>query len=152
MKKYSYTALLILGICLSAFVIQSPPQTSDTRSRYIPYLGCSYSDEHPIPKQTFDSLIHLPLCARDSSQQVYKILSFDITYAERGLYQDSAGLPIIYTDYSSASFKGDTFTSQWKAIFEERSYKGDTIYFDNILAKASDDKPRLCRRMKIILK
>jgi hypothetical protein len=105
-----------------------------------------------LPKKSFDSLIALPICAKDSNQRNFPITSFDITYAERGLYQDSAGLPIIFTDYTNAHFEGTSISKEWISLFNERSYKGDTVYVDNVKVKGSDNKSYACKGMKIIIK
>jgi hypothetical protein len=41
-------------------------------------------------------------------------------------------LPIIVTDYSDVACKGDTIPKRWIQNFNERCYKGDTIYFDRV--------------------
>jgi hypothetical protein len=105
-----------------------------------------------ISKQQFDSLIALPLCARDSANNFYKVLSFEFTYAERGLFFDSADLPIIITDYTNVVCQGDTIPKRWVENFKERSYKGDTIYFDRVIARGPDQKNRLCKGLKMIIK
>lgn len=105
-----------------------------------------------VPKKTFDSLIALPLCAKDSAQNQFPIQSFELTYAERGLYQDSAGLPIIFTDYTNFKCEGNTISKEWVNQLVERSYKGDTIFIDKVKVLGSDNKSREGKGMKIIIK
>ena len=148
-----YSILLVAIVGLLAFGIpESNQKGAAYKSNYISYLGCSRTDSAFIDKDQFVKLVGLPLCAKDSAMNYCKVISFDLTYAERGLYQDSTGLPIVVTDYSSVSCKGDTIPKNWIATFNERGYKGDTVLIDNILAKSPDQKTRLCRSLKFVLK
>lgn len=131
---------------------ESDDRTAAAKSSITSYLGCSMTDEKAVSREAFEALIDLPLCAKDTGKNHCKIQSFQITYAERGLYQDSTGLPIVVTDYSSVKCIGDTIPMAWRTIFHQRSYKGDTIYFDKIIAKTPDDKIRLCKGLKIVLR
>lgn len=145
--------LLVSTVVLVSFGLPDGNQKGTAyKSNYISYLGCSATDSAFIDKDNFVQLVALPLCAKDSAMNYCKVISFDLTYAERGLYQDSTGLPIVVTDYSSVSCKGDTIPKNWIATFNERGYKGDTILLDNILAKSPDQKTRLCRSLKFVLK
>jgi hypothetical protein len=82
----------------------------------------------------------------------FQLNSFDITYAERGLYQDSAGLPIIFTDYTHATCTGSAVPSDWVTLFKERSYKGDTVYIDNIKVRGANQKLYPCNGIKVVIK
>jgi hypothetical protein len=132
------------------------PATDDReiarRSSYISYLGCAITDSQAVDKNLFDNLVALPLCAKDSNMNYCKVQSFEVTYAERGLYQDSTGLPIVVTDYTQFTCKGDTIPKNWVDVFRQRSYRGDTIFFDKIIAKSPDQKMRLCRGLKMVIK
>ncbi len=155
MKKKLFK--LFAGLCLSFVLISFTSGEGDERqnaskSKFITYLGCAITDSVFVDKNLFDSLVALPICAKDSNNNYCKVQSFEITYAERGLYQDSTGLPIVVTDYSSVTCKGDTIPTAWKQIFHDRSYKGDTIYFDKIIAKSPDQKMRLCKGLKFVIK
>ena len=121
------------------------------QSKYTAYLGCAVIETNKVDKNLFDNLIALPLCAKDSAQNYCKVQSFEITYAERGLYQDSTGLPIVVTDYTQFACKGDTIPQNWVDVFRERSYKGDTVFIDKIIAKSPDQKMRLCKGLKLII-
>lgn len=127
-------------------------RNSSNTSKYYAYLGCAVTDSQLLDKNVFDNLIALPLCAKDSAQTYCEVQSFEVTYAERGLYQDSTGLPIVVTDYSQFACKGDTIPKIWVETFRERSYKGDTIFIDKIIAKSPDQKLKLCKSLKLIIK
>lgn len=146
-----------LSLSLAFMLVSFTTAEQDTRSaaktsKYISYLGCAITDSAAVDKNMFDQLVSLPLCAKDSAQSYCKVQSFDVTYAERGLYQDSTGLPIVVTDYSQFSCKGDTVPKHWVDVFRERSYKGDTIFIDNIIARSPDQKLRLCRSLRFVIK
>lgn len=137
----------------TAFVSFIPQDTAPRKIKfnYFSYLACSDLSEGFIAKAQFDSMIALPLCARDTNKNVMTLQSFEITYAERGLYQDSTGLPIIFTDYISDRFKGNQITKYWIDLFKERSYKGDTVYIDNVKVLGPDNKSFVCKGMKWVI-
>ena len=122
------------------------------RSKYVSYLGCEVTDAQAVSTADFLRLIQKPLCVKDSAGRLCKVQQFELSYAERGLYQDSTGLPIVVTEYSGTNCKGDTIPKAWQAIFAERAYKGDTILFGEIIATAPDNKPRLCKGLRVVLK
>lgn len=145
---------LFLGILLlfGFSIAEQNDRDSARKSKYISYLGCAITDSAAIDKNMFDQLVSLPLCAKDSAESYCKVQSFEVTYAERGLYQDSTGLPIVVTDYTQFNCKGDTIPKSWVEVFRERSYKGDTIFIDKIIARSPDQKLRLCRGLRFVIK
>lgn len=146
----------LIGAAGLLLLLGFSPGTDDRelarRSSYIAYLGCAVTDSLPVDKNVFDNLVAMPLCAKDSLQNYCKVQSFEVTYAERGLYQDSTGLPIVVTDYTQFSCKGDTIPKSWVDVFKQRSYRGDTIYIDKIIAKSPDQRMRLCRGLKMVIR
>jgi len=149
MKKSSMVTVLGILFLLSAFAPVGNEQRPKVKYQFKGYLACSLSDSQQVDKLVFDQLILKPLCAKDSAGNQLKVESFNITWAERGLYQDSTGLPIIYTDYTVGSFNGDAIPTDWTESFRDRSYKGDTVYFDRIMVKTPDNKSQLCKPLKI---
>ncbi len=140
--------LLLICSCLLSFDVSKDGATT----RYKAYFGCTYTDNITVDAATFKKMMMQPLCAKDSASNVFKVKSFEITYAERGLYQDDEGLPIIFTDYSADSFIGDTLNSVWKKRFDESLYKGDTIYFESIICMVAEKKNFLCKPLKVVIK
>ena len=118
--------------------------------RYKAYLACQQSDSISISKSDFEKLIASSICAKDSNQNLVPVTSFEITYAERGLFEDSTGLPIIFTDYSNQICKGDTIPIQWQNDFKDRGYKGDTVFFDRI-SIVDSGRSHLCKRIKCVI-
>lgn len=149
-KKFNKGTLLFSLTCL--LFIFTALDTPKFYYRYKAFLACQFSDSIGVTKQEFDGLLTQPLCAKDSAGNVHKIESFEITYAERGLYQDSTGLPIIFTDYSIEECKGDSIPVKWKSNFYENGHKGDTVSIDRILVRGSDQKPYYCKRLKFVIR
>lgn len=139
--------LFFLMIWISSFA----PNTAK-KYKYKAFFGCHYSDEISLETNTFKEFMKRPFCAKYSNNNFFKVNSFELMYAERGLYQDDEGLPIIYTDYTSDRFVGDTLNAYWKNIFSQRLYKDDTVYFEKITCIAADNKHYECKPIKIILK
>ncbi len=148
MKKIHIVLLLILSTSLFAFDGPQEPYSK----RHHAYFACTFTDNMQIDANTFKQLMNQPLCAKDSQNNVYRVKSFTVIYAERGLYQDDEGLPIIYTDYSSDDFTGDTLTPLWKKNFNDRLYKGDTVYLEKVMCTNSEKKNFLCKTVKLIIK
>ncbi|HMN33367.1 MAG TPA: hypothetical protein PKA54_08335 [Chitinophagaceae bacterium] len=144
--KWAFSLLLV-----SIMVFSFAP-IANKKYKYKAYFGCHYSDVVTLDVNAFKEFMKIPFCAKDSMNNFYKVKGFEIVYAERGLYQDDEGLPIVYTDYTSDKFINDTLTTYWKHLFSERIYKGDTIFFENIICAGYDNKHYECKPIKIILK
>jgi hypothetical protein len=106
-------------------------KTIITKNNASTYFACT-DTSNTITKAKFLSLIDKPLCVKDKDNKQYPLKGFQILYAEKGLYLDSNDAPIIFTDYSEESFKGDSITTVWKDLLKSRLYKGDTISFENV--------------------
>lgn len=140
-------------LCLSAALLFiAAGESSQVSKKYKAFFACSHTGTSFISADSFIYLMQLPLCARDSNNVVCKIKSFEIIYAERGLYQDDEGLPIIHTDYTNERFEGDTINSYWKKNFTNSIYKGDTIIFDNVICVNKDKHTFLCPMIKMVIK
>jgi hypothetical protein len=144
----------IVAIFIGAIVVMAfaPADGLVKKQKYKAYFGCTYTDSFQISVNEFKQLIHKPLCVKDSVGNLIKVESFEIIYAERGLYQDDEGLPIIVTDYSNVACIGDSIPKKWIQNFNERSYKGDTVYFDRVRMRTPDKKTVECKSVKVVLK
>jgi len=144
----------IVAIFIGAIVVMAfaPADGLVKKQKYKAYFGCTYTDSFQISVNEFKQLIHKPLCVKDSVGNLIKVESFEIIYAERGLYQDDEGLPIIVTDYSNVACIGDSIPKKWIQNFNERSYKGDTVYFDRVRLRTPDKKTLECKSVKVVLK
>jgi hypothetical protein len=63
----------------------------------------------------------------------YKVMGFDFNYAERQLYEDSAGNLKIMTDFSFEYCPGDTITRNIASSIYQRTKPGDTIFIDRVM-------------------
>lgn len=142
---------LAFSLCLLLCSFTDDPKITP-KPLYKAYFACNYTDVSSMEVSKFQQLMNQPLCGKDSNNNTYKVDGFEITYAERGLYQDSTGLPIISTDYSTGECKGDVISAEWKKAFMERAYKGDTVFFDHIVVRRPDNSTYKCKTVKIILK
>lgn len=123
-----------------------------SKAKSIPvYLGKSDLNNGVISKRVFDSLILQGVTSKDSTGKVYAVTQFGFTYAERNLYEDSVGNPIIVADYLADICFGDTLTALLKANIPERSKAGDTAFFDGIILKSPEGNNARGKAMKFIL-
>ena len=134
--------MLTLGALLALSVAADEEKKDDKKKiKIIPipvYLGNSTIDSGLISKPLFDSLLRQGLTARDSGGRVFNVKSFMFTFCERNLYEDSAGNPIILTDYlSEYCFDNKLKDYQLQALLERRKW-GDTVIFEKIMLEAAD--------------
>lgn len=91
-------------------------------------LGQSGRDGGAVTKRDFDAFAKQGL--RLGSEG--KITGFSFTYAERMLYEDSAGNPLLQTDYLVERCMGDVLSDGVRSTLFERTKPGDTAFFDDI--------------------
>ena len=126
------------------------------------YLGHSDLRGGAIKKDAFITLMKQGLSSHDDAGIKYTITGFDFSYAERKLYEDSAGNKEVLMDMSSEYCQGDTLASDIayapnmlqsgylndsadipKGLYE-RIKPGDTLYFDHVrLVKCSKNAAKL---------
>ena len=63
----------------------------------------------------------------------WQLERFDFMYGERGMYEDSAGSPIVLTDYMTQICKGDSLPESVYQYLPTHAKAGDTAYFNNIV-------------------
>jgi hypothetical protein len=145
--------LYILFLAAISFIFFS--FTRDGKKKAIPtfktYLGCSDAGRGKMSDAQFLKLMKGKLCAKDTAGVSYPISSFELVYAETGLYQDSLGLPLKVTDYSLATFEGDSITAVWQRLFTESIFKGDTIKLTTVRVKGEDGKYYIGEEIDIII-
>jgi hypothetical protein len=94
---------------------------------YVPMFACKYKSGK-INKQVVLDNIGNSFCVHNAdTKENYKVLSFDMNYAELGYYEDSVGIPTLMTEYFFSECKGDTISSIWRNSYKERLHRGDTI-------------------------
>lgn len=148
-RKSSLILLSVFCISLFSFITDGKTKRS---SRYKTFFGCSPEGNGIMSAEKFITLMEYPLCAKDSVGNRFKVSSFEIVYAETGLYQDSTGLPIIITDNSFAAFNGDSLSFNWKKNFKERLYKGDTVHVSQVRVLGTDGKNYEGESIDLIIK
>ena len=97
------------------------------------YLGHSEFKGGNIRKEEFDKLLKDGLTSKDSMGNRYKVLGFEFNYAERQLYEDSAGNLKVMTDFLFEYCPGDTITSNISASIYERTKPGDTVFVNKVM-------------------
>jgi hypothetical protein len=162
MKQLTTKILLAVACVAMAVPIgaqqkdKTKPAATDKKQKPKPrpipvYLGRSDMFEGRISKGIFDSLVKQGLTAKDSAGKIYRVTGFAFNYAERNLYEDSVGNPLLLTDYLSEYCFGDTLTPFLKANIPERSKAGDTVYFDQVMVKAPEGYAAHGRPMKFVI-
>ena len=102
------------------------------------YLADGTINGGTISKRKFDSLIALPVISRDTSGVDRSVVEFVFSYAERALYEDSTGRPLVMTDHFSTPCPGGKLPDDWVKIIREKSKKGDTVYIEEVMAAYPD--------------
>lgn len=146
-----YIILIVLSLGLVAFTAFKP-EDKKKAPKLQTYFACKQNGKIALSADDFLKYMNEPFCAKDSSQAVYKVVSFEMIYAETGLYQDSAGLPIVHTDYTYATFEGNTINESWSRLFKDHVYKGDTIRFNNVLVKGVDSNTYRSSNIELVLR
>ena len=108
------------------------------------FLGNSEQRGGAIQRESFNNLLRQGLTSHDDANNKYKILGFDLGYAERGLYEDSVGNIIPVVDFASVHCNGEKIPAYMEATGQvtksgevsmslyERVKPGDTLYFERI--------------------
>ena len=154
--------LCCMAVALSLLAQSQKKDTSaddkskDTQAKPKPksipvYLGKSDFYNGNISKRMFDSLVMQGVTSKDSTGKVYTVTQFGFTYAERNLYEDSVGNPIIVADYLADICFGDTLNALLKANMPERTKAGDTVFFDGIILKSPEGNNARGKAMKFVL-
>lgn len=106
------------------------------------YMGNSEYSGGEIKRTVFTSLMSEELRAQDSTGKRYQVLEFVLNYAERNMYEDSAGYLMVMTDLSSMQIKGNHIDTSLISSLKERIKSGDTMFIERIrLATIPPAKP-----------
>ena len=104
------------------------------------YLGHSDFSGGKIKASVFDSLLKQGIHSHDSLGNPYQVLGFSFDYAERRLFEDSAGELTWQIDLSSEYCPGDTITSNVAATIYERIKHGDTVFIEQAVVVKPNTK------------
>lgn len=149
-------SLVCAGIIVFAQSKVTKPATTKTVSKAkYPYkaspvfLGTTDLSGGTISKRLFDSLVAQGLTARDSAGTPGKVVEFRIYYKERNLYEDSMGN--YYTDIEMLTDLSKTNKLNSYVVLQDRTKKGDTAIFDDILVLLPDSVLVRGRGMKFVI-
>lgn len=102
-----------------------------------------------ITEMAYDSLA--PTGIRIKKPEGAFIEGFSFTYGERNIYEDSAGVQHIVTDYLTEYCMGDTLSSIISQTIADRTKPGDTAYYDQIAIRLPNGKPAIGKPMKFVI-
>jgi hypothetical protein len=86
----------------------------------------------------FDSLVQEGLTAIDSAGIAAKVIQFRVYYKERNLYEDSLGNYYVDTEMLTDFSRGNKLNSYMGGSLVDRTKKGDTAIFDDIVVMLPD--------------
>lgn len=115
------------------------------------FLGSSDLSGGRISKRSFDSLMRMGLTARDSAGMQGRVEEFRIYYKERNLYEDSVGNMYVNVDVLTDFSKGNKLNSYMGSSLLDRTKRGDTAIFDDIMVVFPDSTRARGKDMKFIL-
>lgn len=96
----------------------------------------------PVKVKDLETMLRSKLQAHDSSGTSYKVLGFDFTYAERGLFEDSAANLSFSFDYLTQYCPGDSLSDDIIKNIFDRLKAGDTVYVDHVRLTGMDNGPK----------
>lgn len=146
MKRFLFFSLAASCFSVSILmaqnkIVKTAKKAATPKPKYKPspvYLGYSELRGGTISKQTFDSLITQGLTARDSAGTAVPVIQFRIYYKERNLYEDSVGNYYMDTELLTDFSKGNKLNSYMGTSLTDRTKKGDTAIFDDIVVVMPD--------------
>lgn len=123
--------LLLLGLTLTLGYALAQSKNNATK-KGTTYLNDKLTQSGNISVKDFVTLIQSPLWAKDSRDSSFApVHSFRFTYAERGLYEDQQGKPMIFTDYMFYNCKSQLDTFMLKDV-RSRVKPGDTVLIEQV--------------------
>lgn len=127
----------IIGTILAS--IAMTVTAADSGLQYQLVFGSKGADIKTIKAAQADSLLKEHLFIKDAkTNKLTPVLGFELLYAERGLFEDSTGRPIIITEYYQTQSASDTVAAYFLRSLNEMYKAGDTIKIQNIFGKVGD--------------
>jgi hypothetical protein len=103
-----------------------------------------------LGKEELNQLLKKKLCILSTANtKSATIRGFDLQYCEKGVFEDSTGVPSIITECNLNSFNGDSIPQMWLKAFEERLYKGDSLVFDNFVVNYDSKTYRIKNKLVV---
>lgn len=130
-------AALVVPVCAQKPAAKpAAPKKAAAAPVVTAFLGTSSLTGGPLSKADFDKFIRQGIRAKEGAGTAVPVTGFQLTYAERGLYEDSAGNPLVTTDYLTEYCFGDTLSANLRVLLPERTKPGDTVFVDNIKVRS----------------
>ena len=140
--------LILALVCFGIVVAQNKKSKGSTSAKTSPkkskypfkaspvFLGNTNFRYGTMPKRLFDSLVNEGLTAVDSAGTKGKVVEFRIYYKQRNLYEDSVGN--YYTDFELLTDMSKSNKLNSYVAIQDKTKKGDTAIFDDILVLLPD--------------
>lgn len=127
-----FSGLLYFSILFATAQNRKPTTIQPKQYKGKAYLADGQTFEGRIDKAKFDSLIQLPIVIIDTAGKIRKSINYTVTYAERGLFEDSTGKRKIMADYYSIVAAGGEIPEHWVKGILEITKHNDTAIINNI--------------------
>jgi hypothetical protein len=164
-KTILFLSLIIFVFCIYSFKSKNIMTLSDNEKgdstkttkpkvidTYTPLLGCTQASS-TLPIADILALCNNNICVmNDKTKAKYKVHSYDFNYCERGLFEDSTGLPTIITEVHFEECKGDSICTKWKKMLAERLYKNDTLRISAITINTDKGVIKIPSKLVMIAK
>ena len=135
MSKTNFLRITVLGAVL---LLSSWAIWAQTKAKVgVDYKGDTFlADQQTgsgnVSVKNFLSLIKDSVVAKDSrDDSFYTTTSFRLRYAQRGLFEDEAGNPLITTDYSFDVCDGAVDTGLYSEL-GRKAKPGDTVFIESV--------------------
>lgn len=126
-------------ICTILASITINVTTANSGLNYQLVFGEKGASIKTVKAEKADSLLKQHLFIKDTKgNKVLPVLGFELLYAERGLFEDSTGRPIIVTEYYQTQSASDTVAAYFLRSLQDMYKAGDTIKIQNIFGKVGD--------------
>ncbi len=126
------SVLLTLGFSLGAFLLWAQAQKK-IEFKGNTFLSDKVTQSGSISVSNFLKLIQDTIWVQDNRDNSFLAPgSFKFSYAERGVYEDEAGKPMIVTDYIFSNCRA-VVDSGMLVDMKYRAKPGDTAYFEQVL-------------------
>lgn len=157
MSKPNFIRIAILGtvllLCSWAVWAQTKAKAAIDYKGYT-FLADQKTGSGNISVKNFLTLIKDSVVAKDSrDDSFYTTKTFRLRYAQRGLFEDEAGNPLITTDYSFDVCEGAVDTALYSEL-GRKAKPGDTVFIESVMFLNKNRKEKLfqaARPIKIVL-
>ena len=153
MKRIPLLILLAAGLLLlqQSFAQEAKPKPEQKPAAKLPEvtatLGQSGYSGGRISKQEFDALLKQGVKVSGDG----KVTGFNFSYSEHILYEDSAGNPLLTTQYMMEHCDGNMLSAGISGSIFDRTKAGDTAYFDQIKVVLPSGAAAMGKAMKFVI-